>query len=114
MSPPARRLSPSCNVARTEVDAARILLLQKARSRGVHPFGRYLYSTLDAPRSQLVIHRTSKLIGDEIADHGRAISSVVGHGHRWAAHLPPLEHQLAPPLAVAMPLPAYQNLAATV
>jgi signal transduction histidine kinase len=56
-------------------------------------------------------HRPAELIGDEIADHRRAKSSGVGRGYRWAAGLPPLEHQLATRAAVRLPSPANHDLA---
>ena len=54
------------------------------------PFGRYFQPEAGAFRSEFIVNRPAKLIGNEIADHGRAKTRGIGRSQRWAISLPPL------------------------
>src|SRR6185503_14752475 len=83
-------------------------------SMDAQPFGRYFQLAANALRSKFIVHRPAELIGNEIADHGRAKSRGIGHSQRWAAGLPPLEHQLATRAAVRLHTPANHHPAMAV
>ena len=76
--------------------------------------GRYFQLAADALRSKFIVHSPAELIGDEIADHGRAKSRGIGHSQWWAAGLPPLKHQLATRAPVRLPTPANNDPAVAV
>src|SRR6516162_6938118 len=74
----------------------------------LQPFGGYLQSASDAFACELIIHSPSELVGDEVLDHGRAISVGIGCTDRWSACLLPFEDQFTPRVTVGVPAPAYR------
>ena len=62
-------------------------------SVGAQPFGRYFQPAAGAFASEYILNRPTELIGNEIADHGRAKSRGIGRSYRAAA-LSPLDRLL--------------------
>src|SRR5262249_30653579 len=95
----------------TEIEHARLgfRVHRMARSRGVQPLGRDFHSTPGTRSCEFIVYGASEFIGDDIVDHGRAVTRVIRYGYRWATHLLPFEHQVAPHITIGTPAPAHQN-----
>ena len=64
-------------------------------SSAAHPTPRYFQLAANAVRSKRVVDGTAKLIWNDVADHGSAISGRIGFSYRATADLLPLDHQFA-------------------
>src|SRR5215813_12519486 len=69
------------------------------------PFGGYFQPAADAVAREVIVDRATELVGDEVADHRRAVAGASGRVDLRAAGLPPLKHQFATGAAACRPPP---------
>src|SRR5215813_5042145 len=87
---------------------------QVGSGSAAQPSSRYFKFAADAFRSKHIVNRTAQLVGNEIADHGRAVSGGFWRNYPRAASLSPFEHEFATRGTARRPSPAYHNPAVVI
>src|SRR5215831_8681951 len=81
----------------------------RAAFRHLVPSSRYFNFAADAVRTKHILDGAAKLVGNQIADHGRAVSGRFGCNYRRTAGLPPFEHELTARGPPGLLSPAHHN-----